>query len=122
MKETRTETGWILKGLLALFGLTYALGTLYLFLGWLGWQSLPSAWQRLSLSSCACTFGLGAVSVGGALRWKRWGAYGLALTWAATIALNALSPHPISLPSRVMAALLVTLFAFQVGRAWARFQ
>jgi hypothetical protein len=48
MNERQVKTGWMLNGLLALFGLTYALGAIYFFLGWLGWQSLPSAWQRTS--------------------------------------------------------------------------
>jgi hypothetical protein len=122
MNETRTETGWMLKGLLALFGLTYAMGIIYFLLGWLRWQSLPPTWQRASLPLSACVFGLGAFSVAGALRWKRWGVYGLALTWAATVALNALFPSPISLPSAVATTLLVTLFALQVRRAWSRFQ
>jgi hypothetical protein len=122
MNETRTETGWLLKGLLALFGLTYALGTIYFLLGWLGWQSLPSAWQRASLPFHACVFSLGAVSVAGAVRWKRWGVYGLALTWAATAALNALFLGPISLPAAATATLLAILFALQVHRDWSRFR
>jgi hypothetical protein len=122
MNETRTGTGWMLKGLLALFGLIYALGTIYFLLGWLGWQSLPSTWQRASLPFHACVFGIGAVSVAGAFRWKRWGVYGLALTWAATTALNALFPGSISLPSVLAGTLLVILFAWQVRRGWSRFR
>jgi hypothetical protein len=122
MNETRTGTHWMLKGLLALFGPTYALGAIYFLLGWLGWQSLPPAWQRASLPFHACAFGLGAVSVAGAVRWKRWGVYGLALTWAAIAALNALFPGPISLPSVLAATLLLILFALQVGRDRSRFR
>jgi hypothetical protein len=110
----------MLQGLLALFGLAYASGTIYFLLGWLGWQSLPLAWQRASLPFLAFIFGPGAVSVAGALRWKRWGMYGLALTWVATIALNTLFPSPISLFSAVAATLLVILFAVQVRRGWSR--
>jgi hypothetical protein len=112
----------MLKGLLALFGLTYALGTLYFSLCWQGWQSLPPAWQRASLPFHACAFGLGAGSVAGDVGWKRWGVYGLALTWAATAALNALSPGVISLPSALAVTLLVSLFAHLDRRTWARFR
>ena len=51
MNETRTQTDWLLKGLLVLFGLTYALGSIYFLLGWLGWQSLPRPG-----SECLCPF------------------------------------------------------------------
>jgi hypothetical protein len=122
MNETRTETGCLLKGLLALFGLTYALGTIHFLLGWLGWQSLPPAWQGASLPFHTFVFGLGAVSVAGAVRWKRWGVYGLILTWAATAALNALFPGPTSLSAAVTATLLVILFALRAGRDRSRFR
>ena len=46
----------------------------------------------------------------------------LALTWAATAALNALSPGVISLPSALAVTLLVSLFAHLDRRTWARFR
>ena len=122
MKAAQSETGWMLRGLLALFGLTYAMGTIYFLLGCLRWQSLSPTWPRASLPSYTCVFGLGAFSVAGASRWKRWGVYRLSLTWAATIAVNALFPSPTSLPAAVGGTLLVILFAVLVRRAWSRFQ
>jgi len=122
MIQTWTTTGWMLKRLVALFGLTYALGSIYFLFSWLGWQSLPPAWQRVSLPFHACAFGLGAGSVAGDVRWKRWGVYGLALTWAATAALSALSPGVISLPPALAVTLLASLFAHLDRRTWARFR
>ena len=122
MNEKRTKPYRLLPGLLTLFGVTYASGILYFLLGWLGLQSVPSTWQRTSLPLYTCVFGLGTASVAAAIRWQRWGVYGLALTWAATVALNALFPSPVSLPAAIAAMLLGVLFVSQVRRAWSGFR
>jgi hypothetical protein len=100
MNEKRAGTGWVLPGLLCLFGAAYLVGVFYLLLDWLGWQSLPLAWQQASLPLYACGFALVVASVAGALRWKRWGVYGLPHTQRELEVLRSttfgLSPVPYS--------------------------
>ena len=120
MDAPETKRNWILA-LLVLFAITYIVGALYLLPGWAGVQSLPPDWRHGSLSLYACVFLLGGISSIAALRWKRWGILGLALTWLATAILNLVLARTTDIATTTLALLLVVAFAVQVGRSWRSF-
>lgn len=110
-----------MTALLVLFATTYIVGALYLLLGWAGAQSLPPDWHHGSLSLYACMFLFGAISSIAALRWKRWGVLGLALTWLVTAVLNLVLVRKSDIAATTLALLLVVAFAVQVRRSWRSF-
>ena len=82
---------------------------------------MPPDWRFGSLSLYACVFLFGAISSITALRWKRWGVLGLALTWLATAVLNLVLARTTDIVATTLAVLLVIAFAVQVGRSWRSF-
>ena len=121
MNAPETKRNWMLTALLVLFATIYILGALYLLCGWAEVQSLPPDWRHGSLSLYACVFLLGAISSIAALRWKRWGVLGLALTWLTTAVLNLVLARTADVAATTLAVLLVVAFAAQVGRSWRSF-
>lgn len=104
--------------LLVLLAVVYALGTVYLLLGWLGWQSPPDTWRHDSLPFYALACSLGAAGTTALLLWRRWGAYALGAAWALTALLGLIFPQPVHLGTRLAGLLLATVVGLAVWRAW----
>lgn len=101
-------------------GIVYLLGAIYAVLGWGGVQSVePTLWPRAALPFYALVFlggGASALAIG---LWKKWGVYGLIVTWILTTILNGVFVGSLALePTTIMALLLVVLFAYELPRVW----
>ena len=115
----RLQDSWLPPVMFAL-GIVYLLGAIYAVLAWVGLESVdPSIWARPALPFYALVFLGGGASALALGLWKKWGVFGLIVTWIATTALNALFAGSLALePTTVMALLLVVLFAYELPRVW----
>jgi hypothetical protein len=110
----------ILSGLLALFLVTYALGVVSFLLTLLGQPVFPIETSIGSSLWFGLVFVLGAASTGAIFLRRRWGVYGLILTWALTALLNLAFPSPVAWVTRVAGFVLVGLFFFLIRPVWKR--
>ena len=110
---------WLPPVMFAL-SIIYLLGAIYAVLGWTGIESVdPSLWSRAALPFYALVFLAGGASALAIGAWKKWGVYGLIVTWIATTALNGIFAGSLALePTTIMALLLVVLFAYELPRVW----
>jgi len=109
--------------ILAVFTFIYPMGTIFLFLTWLGVQSFdPLIWQPESLPFYVLVFLLGSISIYGLWKRKKWGVYGLAGTWMLTgiINLGFVPPTPMPYRNTFLALLLVIAFFLLLLPEWQR--
>lgn len=118
MVATTRSLGRGLWALLVLLAVVYALAVPYLLLGWAGVQSLPTTWQRQALPLYALACALGAISAAAILKRRRWGVYGLALTWCASATLNSIFGQPGSPAQQYASLLLPIVFFLLLLPAW----
>jgi len=119
MNNDHFQDSWLPPVMLAL-AVIYLLGAIYALLGWTGLQSIDATiWPRQALPFFALTFLAGGASSLGIAAWKRWGVYGLIVTWIVTTALNGIFTGSLTVePTTVLALLLVVLFAYELPRVW----
>lgn len=115
----RLRDSWLPPVMFAM-SIVYLLGTIYALLVWTGLEPVdPALWPEAALPFYALVFLAGGVSALAIGAWKRWGVYGLIVTWIATTALNAVFAGSLALePTTIMALLLVVLFAYELPRVW----
>lgn len=107
--------------MLVFFGLVYGIGTIYLFLSWIGVQSYdPGYWQHDAMPFYALVFALAATGAYGILAWKKWGTYCLTGAWILTGILNSIFVPPTPIPYRYsfLAFLMVLVFFLFMLPAW----
>lgn len=111
LEPPRPPRGPLLSAILFALVVTYAVGAAGFLITWDGVQGL-------SLPAYGLVFALGAASALAVLRWRRWGVYGLGITWAATAVLNAIFSQPVHLAAHVLSVVLILAFFWQVRRIW----
>lgn len=107
-----------LAALSALLTSIYTLMAVFLLLGRLGLQSLPAGEPKEAWLFYALVYACGAISALAILFWRRWGVYGIAMTWVATLVLNALFPTPPQPGVIIVAGTVAVLFATSARRLW----
>lgn len=118
--NNKTISSWGLFLLLLAILLTYGLGTLTAVGSWFGHQNLdPTLWAQASLPYFAFVFGLGFCSTLALLKRKRWGVYGLVITWILTGVLNVNFGPPFpNYTLTVAAAFLIIAFFMLLLPIW----
>lgn len=98
----------------------YGLGVMTAIAGWSGKQYIDkSMWMLESLPYYGFIFGSGFFSALAVMRWKRWGVYGLILTWAFTFGLNLI--FVTSMPNywfTIISMLLIMAFFIFLRPVW----
>lgn len=119
LEPQRPPRSPLLSAILFALVVTYALGAAGFFAVWESVQQLAPAMPRPSLPIYGLVFVLGALSGVAVVKWKRWGVYGLAVTWAATAVLNAAFSQPVYLAAQALSVVLILAFFWQVRRIWS---
>lgn len=113
--KNKELSSWGLFFLLLLVMITYGLGTLTAVGSWIGHQNLdPTLWSEASLPYFSFVFGLGFISTVAVLKRKRWGVYGLVITWVATGILNILFGPPFPNYTLTVAAVFLVIAFFML--------